>query len=318
MRDNGLRDGFQPVRPKKNTLPRNPPGIPGPSANLDERVLSCAACTGKLHLINGFYPLHRVSSDCKPFPSGGCIGVCPRCGLVQKPRTPQFRHELLSIYEHYTLYFQGRGQEQRVVGSKTSQFLPRSVALSEFAMKSLPIPENGGILDFGCGQGQLLDQFSRRFPHCELCGYEITSQHQESLQRIPQFRRLFTGDLSRIDRTFDLIVFNHSLEHLCNPINVLRQIQQRLAPEGNLLIQIPDLESNPFDLIVADHVCHFSFETLSALLTSAGFEVVMQHRGISRKEMTVVAKPAATTGGPPSRPVKGNRVISWPPTLWTG
>jgi hypothetical protein len=80
-------------------------------------------------------------------------------------------------------------------------------------------------------------------------------------------------------------------------------IRQKLRPGGVLLIQVPNYEQNPFDLVIVDHCTHFSPSTLSSLLARAGFHIEAAGSWIP-KELTLVGRKSEHAH--PAVPVPGN------------
>ena len=72
---------------------------------------------------------------------------------------------------------------------------------------------------------------------------------------------------------FDLVTMAHVLEHLPNPVQYLVDLRkERLAPGGNLLIEVPNLYGH--QSLELSHAVAFSRGTLTETLFQAGFEVV--------------------------------------------
>ena len=63
-----------------------------------------------------------------------------------------------------------------------------------------------------------------------------------------------------------------------------------LAPDGRILVQIPNLLENPFDLLVTDHCSHHTSKSLLALAQRAGLGVVLMTRTWMPKETTIILK----------------------------
>src|SRR5262249_1235860 len=61
--------------------------------------------------------------------------------------------------------------------------------------------------------------------------------------------------------------------------------------DGVLLIEVPDSEINPFDLVIADHASHFSKGTLARVVEAAGYEVINGGNLVIGKEITLLARP---------------------------
>ena len=110
---------------------------------------------------------------------------------------------------------------------------------------------------------------------------------------------------------FDLIVLWHTLEHVPEPASMLRSFHQWLKPGGQVLIQVPDAERNPYDLGVVDHVSHFTNTTLRFCARSAGFEIAADGHSWTHncltfllgspaliREPAPVAKPGVAAGDP--------------------
>jgi hypothetical protein len=72
---------------------------------------------------------------------------------------------------------------------------------------------------------------------------------------------------------FDLIAITHVLEHVPDPCKTLRDINGRLALGGRVFIEVPNaLDLNMFyDVLLYEHLYHFTPETLSGILESNGF-----------------------------------------------
>jgi SAM-dependent methyltransferase len=85
------------------------------------------------------------------------------------------------------------------------------------------------------------------------------------------------------DNQFDVVTSLFSLEHMAHPQRALQQIFRVLKTDGIFYGIIPNVFTNTADLIVVDHVNHFTSVSLDYLLRSNGFEVVeideKTHRG---------------------------------------
>src|SRR5690349_14407226 len=95
------------------------------------------------------------------------------------------------------------------------------------------IAPNDAVLDFGCGGGFLLSGLSCRLR----CGVEINrAARAEAQQRIAVFASI---EELPDDLLFDKIISNHALEHVENPVDVLRSLRVRLRPEGRAVFVLP-------------------------------------------------------------------------------
>ena len=253
----------------------------------------CQICgADSLLEIEGFSALSRVTSDCLPFRQGGRLCCCRGCGALQKPPDEQWLTDISEIYDHYSIYHQSGGVEQSVFDSVTGEPKRRSVVLAERLAGTLDVKSSGRVLDFGCGNGAMLAAISATLPGWSLFGTDLDDRNLESLQRIPGFRRLYTGPLGDLDGDFDLVTLSHSLEHVPAPHDVLSTVREKLTEGGHLFVQVPDAARNPFDLAVADHLCHFTVDTLSRLVKRSGFGIRKVETNWIKKEISLLAFPA--------------------------
>ena len=74
---------------------------------------------------------------------------------------------------------------------------------------------------------------------------------------------------------FDLATLVHVLEHVQDPVALLRQVRGRLGASGRLYVDVPDVaeHSSLMDLHLA-HCNHFSAHTLGLALGLAGYRVI--------------------------------------------
>ncbi|MBF0269670.1 MAG: class I SAM-dependent methyltransferase [Alphaproteobacteria bacterium] len=255
----------------------------------------CRLCEGGLDLLADFTVLPRVTSDARPWPAGGELAVCRDCGLVQHPDTLSWRAEAAAIYAEYGFYLQADGAEQAVFVS--GQPRRRSEQVLDSALAVLALPEQGRAVDIGCGNGGMLTALSSRLPGWRLTGYDQDNRSAKLVEAIPGVEVLHVGPLGSLAGLFDFATLAHSLEHFQHPAKTLAAIRRQLTPDGALLVEVPDHRANPFDLVLADHACHFSPATLDATLRAGGFDPLTVTCAWVPKELSAVARP-----GPPQAP----------------
>ena len=251
---------------------------------------ACHVCaTGDVCELPDYRSLTRVTSDCKPWPAGGRLGVCANCGSVQKFVDEQWKSEIAGIYADYTIYFQAGGAEQAVFLGDAAKPVTRSEWLVQEVIAHVGLPATGRLLDIGCGNGALLRAFSRAMPGWTLAGTELSGATREMVESIPRVEALYTGPLQETPGQFDMISLVHVLEHISHPLELLVGVAAKLKPGGVLFVEVPDVETNPFDLLIADHVSHFTPATVTALLEAAGYRVAKSSQSWMVKEFSAVA-----------------------------
>lgn len=145
----------------------------------------------------------------------------------------------------------------------------------------LPAPRPGGrLLDVGCGNGAWLTQMRR-------LGWGVQGvEPDEKAAAIGRSRGVpiivATADaLPAFEAPFDAISLNHVIEHVHDPVAVLRSMRAHIRPGGVLRIATPNLEGfgharyGPHwrGLEAPRHLVLFTGDTLSRCLEQAGFAV---------------------------------------------
>jgi len=99
------------------------------------------------------------------------------------------------------------------------------------------------ILDVGCGAGDNARRLRIANPNIRLVG--ITHSEDEADLCAEHFERVVVGDLEMLDANhvggeFDLLLFSHVLEHLRDPLSVVRRLLPLLASGGHVLVAVPN------------------------------------------------------------------------------
>lgn len=101
----------------------------------------------------------------------------------------------------------------------------------------------GRILDFGCGAGETLRWLRQVYPAAETTGVDANRALAERLQRNAD-RAIFIEPHDRLPAdlgAFDLILALDVLEHLADPLAMLRQLVGQLAPGGTVIVSVPNV-----------------------------------------------------------------------------
>ena len=131
-------------------------------------------------------------------------------------------------------------------------------------------PSNAKVLDFGCGSGTVLDALQES-------GWETTGIETAVDTAFPRHRRL---DAVPDTPMFDLIVANHVLEHVTDPLELLRRFAGATSIGGFLLVGVPRFDTLPihrdYKYVINGraHVTAYTWPCLQGLLARAGWKPV--------------------------------------------
>lgn len=100
------------------------------------------------------------------------------------------------------------------------------------------------ILDLGCGTGTSADLFKRILPEAQWIGLDIEeSPEVASRSRTGVEFHSFDGiNIPFPDESFDLIFSNQVLEHVRQPVELLKEVRRVLKPEGVMVGSTSHLE----------------------------------------------------------------------------
>ncbi|MEP7148430.1 MAG: class I SAM-dependent methyltransferase [Acidobacteriota bacterium] len=199
---------------------------------------------------------------------------CPECGLqFQSPRL-SFEELAEKVYtEDYC-----PGHEESANETAYARQLSNFEEL---------IGKTGSVLDVGCGNGSFLEY--AKLNGWEAFGADIRLSPETANLTCP----LFEGRLPDIDfgsGRFDVIRFNHVLEHLQNPLVELARCSELLNPGGIVFVGVPNLagvspriknlqsrlglkKKRWRHYAATHHLYFFTPSTLHGLIARAGFSV---------------------------------------------
>lgn len=126
------------------------------------------------------------------------------------------------------------------------------------------------ILDVGCGNGDVLFEFSKNgFKNL----YGVDPFPPDGFNK--DFKWKFAiGDIFSVNETeFDLIMFNHSLEHVNNHREILHKAKSLLTKNGTIMIRMPlinkaflDYRENWFQIDAPRHFLIHSLKSFETLI----------------------------------------------------
>jgi SAM-dependent methyltransferase len=183
---------------------------------------SCSLCGASSFLLLG--TRDRYGFD---YPTG----MCNQCGLVQQIRYYSDT-QLQRFYDlHYRdIYDSGDPHELFELQRRTNKPFMWTTADESPSEKS--VSSGKRVLDLGCGAGGNLLAFQDSGWECLGADYD----HRYVLYGRNRGLNLILGGLDEIgsNKTFDLIILSHVLEHT-EPVRFLEEVARSLAPGGGHL-----------------------------------------------------------------------------------
>jgi len=128
------------------------------------------------------------------------------------------------------------------IGTFLLESVPYIKTFVAFGNALTGIKKNSAILDIGCGSGLLLQEMNI-WGFKNLTGIDPFIEHDFLYS---SGVKIFKQDVFNHVGMYDLVMLNHSFEHMDNPQFTLKQIHKMLNSTGMLLIRIPVSDSFAF------------------------------------------------------------------------
>ncbi len=126
-------------------------------------------------------------------------------------------------------------------------------------------PQVKTVLDVGASDGYMGDVLKKLNPSIEYVGIDLEPD-------APFIRR---GDINTVVDKYDLIIYNHVLEHIPNPDAQVGYALTNLNPGGTLFVAVPHGEY-PWSYEYEGHVNVFYPVTIIRLFQRAGLQNIIQ------------------------------------------
>lgn len=205
---------------------------------------------------------------------------CRACGLIQT--NPRLTAEGLNDFYRwsYREFYQGVTQpsEVYVQANQKDVRLAQTVA---FLRAAAVVEESGVVLDVGCSEGSLFSAMRKANFDGTLVGIEPNAEFR--VYAASRYGATVYPTEFELPDSFkhgvDLIVINHVLEHLIDPVASLRHLRRFVKPAGHVYVDVPDAEryASVNDLHLA-HIYHFTTTSLGATLIAGEFDIVSIER----------------------------------------
>jgi SAM-dependent methyltransferase len=232
---------------------------------------TCRICDGPLGSADYSSAGPSMTSTNVTLPTLTQVFVCDRCGHAQSPELPDVRR----FYDtEYRISLASEEHDQLVtLGDGRNVF--RTDFQAEAALSMAAPPQGAQVLDYGAAKASTLRKIMSTRPDITPYVFDVSQDYRghwngwiapghQAIYRLPD----------GWEQTFDLITAHFVLEHVADPLGMLRTVAGLLKPEGKLFLSVPDALGNPGDLMVIDHLNHFVAGSLRTAFARAGLEVL--------------------------------------------
>jgi 2-polyprenyl-3-methyl-5-hydroxy-6-metoxy-1,4-benzoquinol methylase len=204
------------------------------------------------------------------FPKGEVdIYTCPTCGCIMADL--EFAHDQYESTNYYTMAFKTKAEIEAEWGFRWRYILG---ALKRY--RAGPT-----LLDVGAGNGYFV-HLARTWFGLRADGLEISAAEAD-YARDTFGLELLRGDLSIVTEKYDVVTSFNVLEHVKQPMTLLTEMSERLAPGGLLVVTTPNPSCihrrlkglTKWNMVCPPHHINlFTRASLREMLTRLGFETL--------------------------------------------
>ena len=312
-----------------------------------ERVLSCPVCGSPARSL-----VHDGLSDRVFFTApgtwslwrcGGCrsayLDPRPNAATIGLAYSHYYTHDDSVLYEPQTAFQHlraklGNGYRNSRYGARLSpasrlgfllaRLLPPLGWPVDVAYRFMPRPPKGEtmrVLDIGCGDGRWLKIAQNAGwltggiepdPVARALAREGGLDVRESVSAWPDQQA-----------SFDFVTMSHVIEHVHDPLQLLREVHSLLKPGGQLFVDTPNIDALGHGLCGRDwlpldpprHLLLFNRQSLFDAVTRSGFRRIRQRSRVSPLTDAFRLSWRITAGLDPYLPDPGSADAAQPP-LW--
>lgn len=202
---------------------------------------------------------------------------CNRCGLMySSPRANVPDHVFIATWD----------PNSDGVALNMQRYTKERIQVKDYARTRAFLnqlyPKRGRLLEIGSSLGFLLAEFKK--DGWDVMGVEpdgFRCRYTKETHGINAFFGILE-DAGIANESFDVVLLNHVIEHMDNPIATLCEINRVLKPRGHFVVETPRYDGLMFKLLgrrersvsCDGHIYFFTTDTLKNVYETAGFEFV--------------------------------------------
>ncbi len=198
---------------------------------------------------------------------------CGNCGMLSLHPLPG--QELL--FSYYPPDYATIGQQK-----KASRILVELYYKLVAAQYRSLVGGHARILDIGCSSGHAMEFLMKQEPGWDITGVEMSAE-AVAVGRANGLKIVHGAfeDIHLPESEYDLVIMQHLIEHVLDPVALVRKAHSVLKPGGVLYIETPNVDAPDFSLFgkywgglhYPRHTFLFNKTAMASLLHGNGFKV---------------------------------------------
>ena len=197
---------------------------------------------------------------------------CSSCGLMRQGWVSESVKRSRIFVDYAGGMNRFKKQKAEKEAAQQSDFLKIADVLQTF------LPNKGKVLEIGCAMGTTLIGFREH-------GWQVTGVEPEvwcaEIARKRFGLEVISSPFQEAGlpkELFDAVLLLHVIEHVCDPLQALRDIRELVRPGGYLVLETPRYDTLTFRVlrgrersVIPDHLHYFTRESMLDMCREAGF-----------------------------------------------
>ncbi|KGG14177.1 MULTISPECIES: class I SAM-dependent methyltransferase [Prochlorococcus] len=203
------------------------------------------------------------------------VCLCLECGIIRANPIPPSA-EMDNFYSS-DLYRQIYDDEdlENYFDRKVELALSKPSIIFDALNPLVKFKDKKSILEIGCAGGWNLLQFKNN-GYTDIVGFEPGKYYREmGAKKLGlDIRYGFLEEALKEGKKYDIIILNHVIEHILNPLEVLNKISRLLEEKGILYLGVPNIQRYDIGQIQNAHYWYFSPLNFAKLITTAQYKII--------------------------------------------
>ena len=234
-----------------------------------------------------------ITSLCQVLEGRTRVWHCEECGHTQTAPLPALEKFYAEDYHILT----ASEEEDQLYEVRGSEKIFRTEHQVATLLEKVNLPVNARVLDYGCGKASTLKGLCGRRDDVVPFVFDVGEQYRPFWNDfVPATNQAISEVPVRWAGQMDVVLSFFALEHVTDPRAFVCAVHGLLKEGGAFYFLVPNIFANTADLVVADHVNHFSAQSLQRLLVDAGFNVREINGEAHNSALVVVAEKSEGVG----------------------
>jgi SAM-dependent methyltransferase len=215
------------------------------------------------------------------------VRVCPVCSHVQSREIDDLSRYYDSDYNFHV----GDDQKDDLYSIEDGKPIYRAEHQYANLVASQAFDRPMRVLDYGCGKAPTLRSLSENFATVEPLVFDVSAAYKPFWDEfVPAAQQAVHDIPDDWTDSCDLITSFFALEHVAEPRRFAADVLRLLRPGGRVHLLVPNMYENINDILVVDHINHFSPASLHRLFQDAGFEKIAIDPVAHKASLTLTAE----------------------------